>query len=197
MMMDDPNNPYRQNFEEPTLPAARPSNPLAIVGFILAFCVPPIGLLLSFIAVFRAPRAFAIAGLIIGAIGTAIVAVLAVTFSLVGPYMMDGFEFMMDTKRITEAAATYVSSNNNTAPADMGALKLPTDTTIDPWGEAYRLIPGESGAWTLSSAGIDKAWDTADDITITSSMDNNEIGEAFGKSIEAHFKSKSSAPQSP
>jgi len=196
-MMDDQNNPYRQNFDEPIQHAPRQSNPLAIVGFVLAFCVPPIGLLLSFIAVFRAPRAFAIAGLIIGLIGTAIVATIAIGLSVAGPYIMDMVEYMMDTTQIRQAATTYASSNNNTAPPDMGALKLPTDTTIDPWGQAYRLTPAENGAWTLSSAGIDKAWGTADDITITSSMDDNEVGEAFGESVKAHFKAKRSAPQSP
>lgn len=193
-MMDDPNNPYRQNFDEPIASVRPQSNPLAIVGFVLAFCIPPIGLLLSFIAVFKAPRAFAIAGVIIGLIGTAILAIVAVGFSMFGPYIADSIEFVMETEQISQASAKYSTTHNGASPPDMAALQLPTDVTMDPWGQAYTLTPTDGGGWTLQSAGVDGSWGTADDITVDNTMDDNEVGEALGKSIEAHFKAKKSAP---
>ena len=59
------------------------SNTLGVIGFILALtcCLAPMGLLLSLIAVFKPPRGFAIAGLIISGLITAI---------MVRGYMGDG-----------------------------------------------------------------------------------------------------------
>lgn len=195
-MMDDAKNPYRQNFDEPTHAPDRPkANVLGIVGFVLAFCLSPIGLLLSIIAAFKAPRAFAIAGIIVGLIGTAFWAVSIAGISMMGTYFKSGIEFVIDAEQISNAASAYVSSHNGDAPPDLAALQLPRDTATDPWGQSYRLTPGTSGAWTLESAGIDGTWGTTDDILIDSTMDQNQIPEAFGKSVEAHFKAKSNAPQ--
>ena len=194
-MDDDARNPYRNtNFDEPIRPQRAPTNVLGIVGFVLAFCLPPVGFLLSLIAVFRAPRGFAIAGLVVGLIGSILVGVLVAGFAVAGKYMISGVEFVIDTQQISQAAGTYASANNGNAPADLSALNLPRDTATDPWGEAYRLTPGENGAWTLESAGIDKTWGTADDIRIDSTMDENEIGRVFGESVEAHFQAQNATP---
>jgi hypothetical protein len=192
MSMDDAKNPYRQSFDEPIAPQRGRANVLGIVGFVLAFCLPPLGLLLSIIAVFKAPRGFAIAGIFIGLIGTTIAAVVGLGFSVAGKYMVNGVEFVIDTQQIRQAASTYASANNGAAPPDLATLQLPTDTITDPWGQTYRFTPGESGAWTLESAGIDGAWGSTDDILIDSSMDENAIGNAFGKTVEEHFKAQQS-----
>jgi hypothetical protein len=192
MSMDDAKNPYRQSFDEPIAPQRGRANVLGIVGFVLAFCLPPLGLLLSIIAAFKAPRGFAIAGIIIGLIGTAIVAVVALGFGVAGKYVVSGMEFVIDTQQISQSASAYASANNGAAPPDLATLQLPTDTTTDPWGQTYRLTPGESGAWTLTSAGIDATWGTTDDITIDSTMSDNERGNVFGKSVEEHFKAQQS-----
>jgi hypothetical protein len=192
MSMDDAKNPYRQSFDEPIAPQRGRANVLGIVGFVLAFCLPPLGLLLSIIAAFKAPRGFAIAGIIIGLIGTTIVAVVALGFGVAGKYMVNGVEFVIDTQQIGQSASAYASANNGAAPPDLATLQLPTDTITDPWGQPYRFTPGESGAWTLQSAGIDATWGTTDDITIDSTMSDNERGNVFGKSVEEHFKARQS-----
>src|SRR5215210_2130737 len=66
-------NGYRMTYDTHgavMYPERRPSNTLGIVGFVLAFCLPPIGLILSLAALARRPRGFAIAGVIIGLLGS-------------------------------------------------------------------------------------------------------------------------------
>ena len=73
------NQPYVQpgGYYSP-LPS-RPWNVLCIVGFVLAFLLPPVGLVLCIIALIQINRSFeqskglSIAGIIIGALGTAII----------------------------------------------------------------------------------------------------------------------------
>lgn len=185
-MMDDSNNPYRQSFEEPVRAERPKSNPLAIVGFVLAFCLPPIGLLLSFIALFRAPRAFAVAGIIVGIIGSAILGVFGVWAIPLGLRVS---EVVVDGTKVKEAAAAYVGTNS-APPPDLSSLHLPTEFTVDPWGQAYRFTPGDAGSWTLASAGMDGAWDTADDFMLDDTMDEQEMGNAVGDAVGAHYEEK-------
>jgi len=191
-MMDDANNPYRQTFDEPVHTDRPKSNVLAIVGFVLAFCLPPIGLLLSVIAVFRAPRAFAIAGIIVGLIGSALVAMMVVGIALYAPIMKAGVEVMTDGEKVRSAIVGYAASNNDTAPPNLAALQLPREFTQDPWGNAYVSTPGTGDAWTLTSMGPDGAAGTADDFTLTSAMSDDDVVETFSEWMEFQMRSAAS-----
>src|ERR1043165_9168202 len=74
----------------PIVPQRR-TNGLGIAGFVVSLVgiftlglLCPIGLLLSFIALFRAPRGFAIAGLIIGLLGSLELTIIVAVFGMFG-----------------------------------------------------------------------------------------------------------------
>ena len=192
-MMDDSNNPYRQSFEEPIQSERPRSNVLAIVGFVLAFCLPPIGLLLSFIAVFRAPRAFAIAGLIVGLIGTVLLAILGWSMWLFAPIAVNGMDVLTDRQKIVQAVSGYSSANSGALPPDLATLQLPREYTVDGWGTNYRFTPQADQTWVFSSAGIDGQWDTADDLAFTSSMDENAAMQTLNDWMRARVEEKAGA----
>lgn len=193
-MMDDAKNPYRQTFEEPVHSDRPKSNVLGIVGFVLAFCLPPIGLLLSVIAAFKAPRAFAIAGIIVGLIGTAILAVIAVFAAMFGPIAVQVAEVVTDGEQMRSAIVGYAASNNDTAPPDLATLQLPREYTQDPWGNDYVYVPGSGDAWTLTTMGPDGVAGTSDDVTLTSAMDDDEFVETLKKWAEDQVRSASKNP---
>lgn len=193
-MDDDARNPYRNtNFDEPIRPERAPTNVLGIVGFVLAFCLPPIGFLLSLIAVMKPPRGFAIAGLIVSTILSIFLALTVIGLAAIGKPIWTIFEYIQDTSQIVQAANAYGSANG-AAPADLNALSLPQATTIDPWGQPWRLTPGSGTAWTLESSGFDQTWGTSDDIRIESSMNSDRITEAWSDSLRAHLESQRTTP---
>lgn len=194
-MMDDAKNPYRQTFDEPVHTDRPKSNVLAIVGFVLAFCLPPIGLLLSVIAVFRAPRAFAIAGIIVGLIGSALVAMMVVGIALYAPIMTAGVEVMTDGQQVRSAIVGYAASNNDTAPPNLATLQLPREYTQDPWGNAYVYTPGAGDAWTLTSLGPDGTPGTPDDFTVTSTMSDDDVVETFSEWLEYQMRNAAKRPK--
>ena len=53
--------------------ADEPSNTLGVIGLLLAFCLPPLGLVLSLVALGRQPRGFAITGVFVGVVTTGLV----------------------------------------------------------------------------------------------------------------------------
>jgi len=50
---------------------------------------------------------------------------------------------------------------------DLDDPAVPDDLRVDPWGHAYRYVPGADGGYTLCSAGLDEAFDTDDDLCKT------------------------------
>ncbi len=161
-----------------------PSNGLGIAGFIvslvgLVLClglISPIGLLLSFIALFKRPRGFAIAGFIIGLIGSAWIILAGVVIFSMGAGVIalgaSGFAIAGDVMKINEAIRLHHSSNG-VLPADLSVLQLDQETLTDPWGTYYRLEVDPDGRhYTISTAGRDMVWDTNDDLT----FDRNVLG---------------------
>lgn len=163
--------------------AAPRSNPAGIVGFVLAFCVPPLGFLISLIAVFKRPRGFAVAGLIIGAIGSIIAAVVVYFAAALGPFMAGTF---MDFELIKQGVSDYRGKNAGQLPADLSLTTIPAEALQDHWGNAWMYTPASDNSdFTLVSAGFDGIAGTADDITLTGNMSDNEIGEVLGESFKA------------
>ncbi len=157
------------------------SNGLGLAGFICSligliscgslFPVGLVGLLLSFIAMFKRPRGFAVAGFVIGLVANLwiIVAVVFVGLSVIlagaaaalGAEQLEaGFEQAIIADRVAEYA-----NNNGNYPSTLTLLGMDTDTLEDPWGRTYRYEPApDGGGFTLSSDGPDGVRGTADDI---------------------------------
>ncbi|MCB9831436.1 MAG: hypothetical protein H6807_03105 [Planctomycetes bacterium] len=160
---------------------ARPpkqSNTLGLLGFILSLtcCLAPLGLVFSLIGLAKAPRGFAIAGLLISLLITG-----AGGF---GYFKLDRFagenglesaaklcEYFFDTLKFNAALDQHMKSVG-TLPGSAEELNLDKDAKTDPWGQAYRLrfrsIEFQDGnrlaVYALESAGQDGSWGTDDDI---------------------------------
>lgn len=72
--------PYSESHEPVYIGFEKPVNGLGIAGFVVSLCgllltfglICPIGIALSFFGLFKKPRGYAVAGLLIGAFGTAL-----------------------------------------------------------------------------------------------------------------------------
>ena len=167
----------------------RQSNNLAIVGFIVSLVgllgtgglLCPIGLIISLIALGRPPRGFAIAGAILGFLGTCgglLVFMLfgAVILAMLGLGMAAAFiamndpqrvEITMDMANIAQAVEKY-RDINKVPPATLTDLHLATDTLTDPWGKMYVYnFMDEKPGYDVQSDGPDGQPGTTDDIALS------------------------------
>lgn len=144
----------------------------SIVGFVTCGLLSPLGLLFSLIALFRSPRGFAIAGTVLGAIGS-------LFFFLVGMAMLlpllavvgigaAAFEAMAPlieaSARIDEYQVTHQA-----LPNEEEGTKLIGGIT-DTWNRALKYTPADDGSFTISSAGEDGQFGNDDDVDFNSSM---------------------------
>ena len=163
-------------------PAARPSNPMGLTGFIISLVslvgcgglLSPVSLIFSLIGLGREPRAFAIAGLVLSLIGLlgfvflflfgglALLLVLvglgvaAAGALLVGAVGPNAFVVLDGIHDFYEA--------NDRVPAALTELDLPATDLTDTWGNRFVYIPSDdAGAFILISAGPDEAYGTGDD----------------------------------
>lgn len=165
------------------------SNALGLAGFIvslvgLASCglLSPIGLILSLIAVFRVPRGFAIAGLVLGLIGSfwmtlligglGIAAIVALAGGLIagrGP-----LEATFDGWLMEEAIEDYVEARGVLPTSIDEVPGLESGTLLDRWGRPYR-VEIDHRAWELIviSDGPDGVADSDDDIRLTFDLDDD------------------------
>lgn len=161
----------------------RPSNSMGLAGFIVSLVgwvscglLCPIGLLLSLIGLRKDPRGFAVAGVILGALGT-VWAVVAVFFGgialLIGcggavcggiaPQVVTHVRINMlaeDVEKFERVNSRMPDSLDEAAAARKHG---PRDTK-DAWGRPLRLHVEPDGTFTISSDGPDRTPDTADDI---------------------------------
>jgi hypothetical protein len=187
-MQDQPG----QTWDEPR---SKPgSNPLGIVGFILAFCISPLGLLLSLIALAWRPRGFAVAGVIIGLIGSVIWGV----FGTSAWIARHGFFLATEYVEVRSAVERYSAAHNGELPADLATAGVVGDAAKDPWGKEYRFeVAADGKSWTLTSASYDGRFGTADDAVFTPAMDQREIGEVIQRMMRGHFDPNAPAPAPP
>ncbi len=156
------------------------SNALGLAGFITSIVgilscgiLSPIGLILSFIGLFKRPRGFAIAGTIIGFIGSigiliALLVVGVVVIALVGAAIAagpGGFEMLGDSLAIHEQIEQY-QRQNASLPADISQITgVSADELKDHWGNAYIYKPDlVNNSYDLISIGADGKEGTDDDI---------------------------------
>ncbi len=154
------------------------SNTLGLIGFILAFCVSPIGLLVSLIALAKPPRGFAIGGVAVGLLGS-------VLWGLFGWGIYLGIDITAKgVEGYADLSAVRSAMSQQSDATDLSTLGLSEDQTLDPWGNPYRLDT-QDAEWSLTSAGKDGALDTKDDVVIRQNMTEEEVIQAFADAFAA------------
>ena len=144
----------------------RPTDVLGVVGLVLAFCVSPVGLLVSLIAALTPPRAVALVGVVVGTAGTVLWVFAGMwvwTFVVAGMAIV---EFATDAEAIGDAAESRRAADG-AYPADIGALGLDAASLIDPWGAPYGYrVTADGENAVVTSAGPDGAFGTPDDLRV-------------------------------
>ncbi len=174
------------------MPEPRRSNGLGIAGFVVSLVgifscglLSPVGLVLSFVALYRRPRGFAIAGVIIGAIGSicGVFSLIMGFFSLllgalgIGAGVAAGAPYIDTGMRMAHVAEVVAAHRgaDGTFPTDLSTLsELSTEEREDHWGHPLRVVPGEPGKFEIISNGPDGIAGTRDDITTSSSSDDED-----------------------
>ena len=173
--MTNPSQPPPGNVTNVTV-TQPPTNTLGLAGFItsilgLVSCgvLSPVGLVLSFIGLFKQPRGFAIAGTIIGLIGTVFLALVGVGIVLGLLGLGQGFKVLKETAATHEQAMKLYAELQPQTQSAAAGLPAATVNTIaakytDGWGTPLRAqVAG--GMITITSAGRDKQFDTEDDMS--------------------------------
>lgn len=185
---------------------------IALIGlFIPTGIVALLGLLICLVALGRSPRGFAFMGLVIGLIGTVLWLVIDLAVIVGGLIVMLAMAVGMSAAFvITQPEVVEISSDmlnaamaieqkyqeSDEVPQDIEMLGLSTAAMTDPWGARYRYqvinrdlnnIYDDGGDlnYDMISAGPDGAFDTDDDIKL-SSLDRlwEDAFENFGEKME-------------
>lgn len=192
---------------QPRAAYAPESNTLGVAGFVCSLIglvvtgglLCPIGLIISLIAVGRQPKGFAIAGIILGLVGSCsmLLAVLffgVVILTAVGAVFGLGIaafilsepeklEVTADMANIAAAVEIY-KDENRLPPADLEILDLDAAWRTDPWGNAYAYhLQEDPPGYDLESAGPDGKVGTPDDIRL-STLDDVWAAQRFNVSVE-------------
>jgi hypothetical protein len=153
----------------------QPSNNLGLAGFITSLLgilscgvLAPIGLLLSLIGLTKQPRGFAIAGSIIGLIGSIFLALMGVGIVMGMLGLGAAAKVMKDYADAHQTARqVYLQLDQQRkqggAAIDTTAANAVASKHTDPWGTPLRAEVTANGAITVITAGRDKKFDTADD----------------------------------
>lgn len=175
-------------------PAYQPTpvgtNTLGLVGFIVSLvgvltlgCLAPVGLLLSAIALLKAPRGFAAAGTIISvltlgtAAGVAVVAWPTVRAEIEQQIAIEANDVMLVDAFEIESYVLEHRAEIGVVPASIDGLGIDPYYLFDEWGNAYLYQQASDGpGFLLISLGPDGQPRTDDDVTYTLiDPDNAEV----------------------
>ena len=172
-------NPY-EPAKSSSPPQPAPSNTIGLVGFIVSILslfltcglLSPLGLLISFFGLFKAPRGMAIAGTLLGALGSVWLAtmgfaMIATIMAAIGigkaiVPMAETADAMNKARKVVEQYQT----EKGKLPDGIEGNKLILDIK-DGWKHSlqYEGDGGPSGKFVIRSAGPDGNFNTADDMT--------------------------------
>lgn len=171
---------------DPYIPA-RETNGLGVAGFIISLIglvgtggvLCPVGLIISLIAMGRRPRGFAIAGAVLGFLGTcgglllvllaggAILAALGIGLAAIALQEPQKLELTGEMAKIAVAVAQY-KEQNRYVPANLALVHLNPSDLNDPWGTPYEYLVLKDGqSFDLISAGEDGVFDSPDDLKLS------------------------------
>ncbi len=159
------------------------SNSLGFAGFLCStiglVCtigiLCPIGFILSLFGLRKQPRGFAIAGTIIGFIGSAGLLIMSIAgvlaFAAIASIAQHGLPFV---HTVVDGASLYhqvelYRQSKGTLPTTIADLQVDSAATIDGWGHAFRYQLNPDGSFTIYSDGPDGKQGTVDDIPALSS----------------------------
>ncbi len=166
---------------------------LSLVGFLSCGLLSPVGLILSLVALGRQPRGFAVAGVVLGLIGSCgiiigLILILFLPLLLVGILATAGvgaaissalgpdFEIRIDTLAIREGINQIVQ-DGDPIPSDVDQLTdLPEFLRRDPWDRPYSIYEIPSNEFIIVSYGEDAVFGTSDDWFLRSTSDELERG---------------------
>lgn len=153
----------------PPPPLKSQTNGLGIAGFVVSLvglctCVTfPVGLVMSLVALKKHPKGFAIAGAIIGGVGT-----LLLVAGLVVYFAVPDIKYTFETVFVMAEATTIIEEyrrTNDALPTENEGNELLQDLE-DGWGNPLRYeLDGER--YVIRSAGPDGRFSTDDDILPT------------------------------
>jgi hypothetical protein len=169
----------------PIMEQSNASNTLGLAGFIVALVgivfsaglLCPVGLILSLLALGRAPRGFAIAGTIIGLLGSCCsclgallllpILMSGAAFAATIAFLLDGSPALVTLGRmvVVEQAITEHVKSRGLAPSSLSDLQVDPAELVDGWGTPLQFQSSRQGSqvcWTLQSAGSDRTLDGSD-----------------------------------
>jgi hypothetical protein len=169
-------SPYQPPYRHPYVQPA-PTNGLGIAGFIVslvglvATCglLCPLGLLLSLLGLLKRPRGFAIAGTIIGLVGTAFIALF---FGLFATAVLTGARTAVVEEQTALTADALAEAehiidtyhiDNDKLPDGIEGNKLLVNLQ-DGWGGSIRYDQEDDQRYLVRSPGEDGEFDTDDDV---------------------------------
>jgi len=161
-----------ESYPPPSPPPPRPSgtNGLGIAGFVVSLAgiltcgvAFPIGFILSLVALRRHPRGLAIAGTVIGGLGT-LAAIALVVLVVSTPEILDGFKTAITIAQ-AHAVIEEHRDENDALPGEEDGNAL-IEHLEDGWGNPLRYEVTGDG-YIIRSAGPDGEFGTRDDIPPT------------------------------
>ena len=151
----------------PAPPLRSQTNGLGIAGFVVSLvgiftCVLcPVGLILSLIALKNQPKGFAIAGTVIGGLGTLLLGGFIVMI-VSTPQALDGIKTGITIAQ-AHAAIEESRGEDGALPSDEEGNQL-IEEFEDAWGNPLRYELQGEDRYIIRSAGPDGEFGTADDI---------------------------------
>jgi hypothetical protein len=150
---------------------------LSMLGFVTCGITGMAGAIISAAALRQKPRAFAVAGVIVGLLQLCILT--PVTLALLLPALAKARESARMAKvqldLLTYQVAIEDMQSNGTVPSDPESIRMRAGARAgeslpptDPWGNAWRVVADPaSGRARIESAGPDGRFDTDDDVRDT------------------------------
>jgi len=161
-------------------PVRSADNTLGLIGFITSLVgffgtcgmLSPVGAILSFIAIFNRPRGFAVAGLVIGLIGSFGfifwgLAIIVLVLGAIGVTLVAAPEIQTELQ-IDHAGYVikqYVQEHDVLPDDVLGGSLITGDDELDGWEHSLRYSRIGDGKFEIRSAGPDSLFETADDVS--------------------------------
>ncbi|QDU97444.1 hypothetical protein [Lignipirellula cremea] len=153
-------------------PPPRPSNWLGAIGFFTTFLscgvLSPVGLLLSLLALPGRPRSFALAGVVLGGLGTGLIVSAYYGMSQESRYLLNQGLTRATVQRLREAREVlqYQTETTGGVPDGVQGNKAILHLT-DAWENSLRYdLHPEEHFYVVRSAGVDQQYETRDDLMV-------------------------------